>query len=336
MKRSFGVTFSAVFVLMGSVASLCLATLFALFLMLTPQGKQMPAPARTFVAVWILFWVAADGWGIATGVGLLRLREWARISMLVFSVILLLFSLPSALVFALMPMAHVTNLPNNVALPPSAIFITLSAFWGFFAVLGAGWIYFFNRRSVRDEFRGTGMPAGSVAPEPARPLSITIIGWWLLISGSLGTIFLLILRLGHFAFRQIPIPVLGFPLTGWPATLFGLFQSVANIVAGMGLLKLKPWGRILAIWVFVFAVINALMTLLPGRLANYQQAMNLALGRQSPPAFSPWLRSIFGLAIGLLIIAIQLWFVITRKQAFGNSPGISALKDGFDPPAAGQ
>jgi hypothetical protein len=38
-------------------------------------------------------------WGIASGIGLLEGREWARISMIVFSVLLLAIAVPGLLIF---------------------------------------------------------------------------------------------------------------------------------------------------------------------------------------------------------------------------------------------
>lgn len=120
--------------------------------------------------------------------------------MLVFAVLLILFSLPAALVMAFIPLPNTSapDLPSNFG---SILRVGFVVFYGMFAALGGFWLYFFNRRSVKEQFEGNrpgvevavpGLPIATPDAKPARPLSITIIGWFLLVGSALAPLSLLL------------------------------------------------------------------------------------------------------------------------------------------------
>src|SRR5207253_4102266 len=92
------------------------------------------------------------GRGLASGIGLIYLKRWARISTLIFAGFLVCISLPAAAVIALIPLpnAYDPNLPSNFM---SVMRIGMSVFYGMFAALGAFWLYFFNTRSAKAQFQ---------------------------------------------------------------------------------------------------------------------------------------------------------------------------------------
>jgi hypothetical protein len=144
-------------------------------------------------------------------------------------------------------------------------------------------------------------------------LSITLVACFLLISG-VKSLVLMPLRM--------PASLLGFILTGWEASLFYLFYAAVQLWLGLGLLKLKPWSRTLAVYVFLFAIANALLfVLLPGRI-NEVLAIHMAQLRpamQTEEAFwtawsKPWMQAGFGTSV--ILYAIAIWFLITRRKAF--------------------
>jgi hypothetical protein len=77
MKRSVGITISAVIAFLGSGAVLLLGT--SAFLIVPASQPQFLKYGTYFLGVLL---VGFATWGIASGVGLLRLREWARVSLL--------------------------------------------------------------------------------------------------------------------------------------------------------------------------------------------------------------------------------------------------------------
>ena len=318
MKRSAGVTISAVLVFIGSGLALLSCALMAFSLTVAVPNGNLP---RGFGYI-ALFTIAVAGifaaWGIASGVGLLHLREWARISMLVFAAFLLVVSIPGLLLFLFVNLPVPANSPNP-EMAEQIFRITRWALAGFYALLaglGAAWLYHFNRPAVKDQFstRGTAPPGGiTAAARPGsysrgRPLSITIVAGFMMLG---------VLSLPVFLALHMPIMFLGYFFVGPKAFLIVLGYAATQAAIACGLWEMQPWGRSLAIYYFNFAIFNAVISvILPGAQARYEAAMALmqaAIGAPTAPMLFPiWFTLIFALPI----IGIQLAFVIASKKAF--------------------
>jgi hypothetical protein len=88
-----------------------------------------------------------------------------------------------------------------------------------------------------------------------------------------------------------------------------------DAVIGIGLLRLAPWSRILAIYFFLFRAVNTFLTFsFPESRARFEEGvavMRASLGEQSPR--SPiW----FGPVFILSVMGVAVWFLLTRKKAF--------------------
>lgn len=321
MNRSVGVTVSAVVVIFGSGLAV-LAGVLMLFA--SSSGLSIPENQVHFIKYFMIFMAlvlfAAGAWGIASGMGLMRLRESSRISMLVFSGLLVFFCIPGLLMFLLMPFPPPGTVPSpeltKEMLGATRIFMTI--FYGILAVLGGWWLYFFSKRSTKDQFLKVkipgvqGMPGGGVISPYARPLSITLIAWYLLISGFIGVLGLSV---------NPPVFFLGYFFKGTFASVLMLGLALVQSVIGFGLLKLRPWGRTLAIYYFQFLIFNSLtMVLIPGSQGRFEQAMSEmlsdmqgTLGTPPPPMHFPiW----FGVIFAVPLLALLLWIVVSRKDAF--------------------
>jgi uncharacterized membrane protein len=212
--------------------------------------------------------------------------------------------------------------------------VGMSVFYGIVAATGGAWLYFFNRRNVKAQF---GSPADVVVSttlpptQPSkRPLSISIIGWILLVTSFLALPTLLL---------RFPMFFMGFLVTGWRATLFMFTWCFVQGAAGMGLLRLRSWGRTLSICLFSFGLLNvSAIALLPGTAARFEQVngdvqakMQARMGvpaADMPTPFSPEMVHSFtwiGAIVGGAFTALQLWFVVTRKQAFLAATEVPAL-----------
>lgn len=325
MKRPAGITLSAVVVFIGSGLTLLSGVLMILAFAVMPSDST-PAFTRSAGLIMSVFMLGLAAWGIATGVNLLHLREWARISMIVFSGLLLVMAVPGLLMMLVMPLPTlpVPAVPNGEAIPPLGHFMTavrigLAVFYALLALLGGWWVYFFNSRAIREQFRGAIEPTSStwvpaaLAPtevpgSPKRPVSITIIAYLALV----GACMFPILNILH-----LPLTFLGFFFTGGKAALIVTGYMSVQLLMAYGLLKLEKWGRSLAIYYFNFAIFNSIISvILPGAQARYEEAtaaMQTSMGLPPTPfQFPIW----FSLVFSLPMIAIQLWFVVTRKQAF--------------------
>jgi hypothetical protein len=325
MKRPAGVTISAIVVFIGSGLTLLSGVLTILAFAVMPSDST-PALTRDAGLIMSVFMLGLAAWGIATGVNLLHVREWARISMIVFSGLLLVMAVPGLLMMIVMPLPTppVPAVPNGEAIPPlehlmAAVRIFMAVFYALLALLGGWWVYFFNSRPIREQFRGAIAPTSStwapaaLAPtevpgSPKRPVSITIIAYLTLV----GACMFPILNILH-----LPLTFLGFFFTGGKASLIVIGYMSVQLLMAYGLLRLEKWGRSLAIYYFNFAIFNSIISvILPGAQARYEEAtaaMQTSMGLPPTPFQLPiW----FSLVFSLPMIAIQLWFVVTRKQAF--------------------
>jgi hypothetical protein len=328
MKRPAGVTISAVIVFIGSGLTLLCAAFMLLGFAVMPSD-YVPAFTRDAGFIMSIFLLGFAAWGIATAINLLQLREWARISMIVLSGLLLVMAMPGLLMMLVMPIPvpPTPAVPLGAAMPPverlvTAVRIGMAIFYAVLALLGGWWVYFFNSRLIKKHFRGAATTAGTqastwvpaaLAPtefsgSPKRPISITIIAY-LALAGACTFPILNILHL--------PLAFLGFFFTGAKAALIVTGYMSVLLLMAYGLLKLEKWGRSLAIYYFNFAIFNSIISvILPGAHARYEQAsvaLQTSMGLPPTPFQVPiW----FSLIFSLPVIAIQLWFVVTRRQAF--------------------
>src|SRR5450631_729297 len=85
MKRSISVTISAILALIGSILCAGSGALGALAIFLE-RGRLSEGQAATATALFGMLVIILPGiWGIATGIGILLLKGWARISMIIFA-----------------------------------------------------------------------------------------------------------------------------------------------------------------------------------------------------------------------------------------------------------
>jgi hypothetical protein len=164
MKRSGDVTAAAVILFCGSGLFL----LMTVFMGLGPMLSTAPADQRQFQVVGILMgafmYVALAGWGIATGIGILKLQPWARISVIVMSALAIFGCLCMAAGFALLPALMKSN--PNAQVPPQffAIMATVSIIVLLIPLgIAIWWLILFTRKRVALEFASRGAAAQNVA-----------------------------------------------------------------------------------------------------------------------------------------------------------------------------
>jgi hypothetical protein len=261
--------------------------------------------AMSLARVTVLY-MAVGIWGIVSAIGLLRLRNWARICVAIFGGLLAGFSLCVAigLIFGLSLMPHEFP-PGSVV---SSGFITglLSAFAMIalsIAGLGIWWVFYLNRKHVKIQFLGEDTAS---APKQL-PVSIAIIAWALIASGIMILPQLL-----------APTPTLFFSFVfhGSAARLIYFFIGSVSLVSGIGVLKRIPEGYSISVAFLCFSFANSLSSyLLPGSHTRRSNLIQELLGNQT--VFFPMESYLtFVILIGLVSTGAGLWFFITRKQAF--------------------
>ena len=150
MKRSIAVTVSAIIVLVGSV--LCVASgLMGALAIVVERGRLSEGQATTATALLGMLVLILPGiWGVATGIGLLLLKGWARISILIFAALLALcvFGAPMIL---LIPFPATPDVDANFLW---GMRIGLAIFYLFLAAVGIWWLVLFLRPSVAAVLQG--------------------------------------------------------------------------------------------------------------------------------------------------------------------------------------
>jgi hypothetical protein len=366
-NRSAGITVIAVLQLIGSALLLALAALMAFAMIMAtppPNDPRLPPIFFTVMRVVLPFFYAIPAvWGIVTGVGLLQLKNWARISTIVISVLLIVFGafgVLTSMVFFLKPP------PGNGV--DTKIFSIIGAATALSALaqigIGIWWMVFFNRASVKAQFlpqpfpypqAGQGatpyaidMPHSATPPPPSlttpetlttptdvalpptppiavpnrptRPLSISIIGWFL-VASCLFVPFSVMLR--------VPTMLFTVTLTGWHAVILLLVFGALHLYIGIALLKMKPSGRLVGMGYYLFSLLNTVIfCFAPGRSARIARLLD------AEQSMFPWVRSaqtdspftgditsflVIGAIGGIAFCLVLLYFLAAAKPAFDKA-----------------
>lgn len=298
MQRPASVTASAILVVLGSLMTLALA---AAMFWLPTSGSAGVEHERSFAIGLGVFYLAGALTGLATSVGLFRLRRWARVLLLAFAGVLVLFCAFAALVVALIPLPEVAG--PDLPLPPNLRAITVMVF-AVPAAIATWWLVLFTRPRIVDAFGGE-----AVADPSAPPTIILLIGWLTVIGGvaSLGLVW-----------TGSPWYFLGLFIDGWGARACYLAFALFQLYVGRGLLRLEERSRVLAIWFYIVSSLNGVALLLsPGMRARL-----LAFSREVDPAaadalpfdtesFLWWV-----MAVTLVVVVAQTWLLVRARPAF--------------------
>lgn len=305
MSHSPAVTLVAVLALLGSVLTLVVAALLGagMYIMTLPDMGKTIGQQPPFLREIMFFMVAAIGahgiWGILTAVGLFQRKRWARVSILLFSGVLIFFSVSSLLVTFLMPAFAPSNLPESFL---RGMMIGLSAFYGVLLLVGVWWLVLFNRASIKAQFAG----AGVVVLAPL-PISITVIAWYLLST----FVFFPFLMLTSW-----PSTFFGFIVTGWAAKVSYLALGIAGAAGGWGFLKRKMWAYPLTVGFFGYGLLNAAVFYL---LPNSEQKMQEFSRQMVPPGMNvevPPTSIGFTVLVSLVFVGLPLYFLLTRRKRY--------------------
>jgi len=188
-------------------------------LLLLPQietaqrSQPMPPGFRAMSLAMMFFVLALAVFGIFVGVGVIRRRNWARITILVWAAFMTLVSL-GAITFSLLIFGAIqTQMPNVNPVEAAKIAqfmrIFVVIFYGIPACTGIWWLILFTRKRVAAAFTNPAEYAYGVAidasgfprsestiqtsrkPRPACPLPIAIFSVFLIFSSACMLLFLL-------------------------------------------------------------------------------------------------------------------------------------------------
>lgn len=304
MARPSGVTASAVVAFLGSAFVLLMGGLLMASTFLSAPEQAQPGVRPITVAVGLVL-VAMAGLGAWTGVALLRVRSWARVSTLVFGGFL---SALSALLVVVMLVMPTPKLPD--AQQGAAFELMRPILAGVYAVplaIGVWWLIYFNLSGIKAVFAMPDQPGGA----PQRPLMISVIGWFSVLGGVIVV---------PLALMRMPAFLAGFVITGWAASLVYAAFAAIGLSLGWAVLRLKEAGRrAMIVWYGLTIVQTLYVSLVPGvraRLLEVQKAMPLPVAAGATPAPDMSAVVIGSMLAGVLVGAGAIWFLVKERSRF--------------------
>lgn len=298
----------------------------------TPGAPPTPPGFRGMMIAITLFMVALSIFGIFVGVSVIRLRNWARITILVWGGLMAVFCVGavafSFVIFNVMPEIGLPNArPGDVGQVMQFMKVFLIIFYGIPAAVGIWWLVLFTRPRVATAFASSmpvataldasGFPQLSVAVQGAQPqlprcpLPLAIVAGLLIFGAACLLIFAIFPVLS-----SMPFFVFGHDFGAAPGRFILICFALASGVTGVGILKLKPWALYTQIVFQFVGLLNCLVTFLN---PNYVPAMRAAMEKMysQNPAFvggNPFLSDtyfrpslIFASVFVAAVLALLLW-----------------------------
>jgi hypothetical protein len=332
------VTIAGVVAIALSLFGILLSLIGAVSMLLLPQlsagggAPPLPATARVMSELVMIVMFAMAVFGIFVGVGVIRRRNWARISILVWGGIMALLCLAivgfSLVIFS---SGMGINLPNTGGADTGQVMlftkIFMVIFYGIPAAIGIWWLVLFTRPRVAEAFTTPALavpardasgfpklPDAVLAGQPKRPacpIPLVILAGFLIV----GSVFMALLLLVPVP-ADMPFFLFGHPFYGTAPKMFVILLGVTSGVAGIGMLKLKAWALYGEVVLQVVGLANCLATVLS---PNYTRVMRAAMASMAGqnPAFAganPMLSDtyinssmIFAVVFIVAALAVLLW-----------------------------
>jgi hypothetical protein len=267
-KLSASVIAAAVVAILASIllVVVCSIAFVGMLLIKLPgTASALPPSVRTFGLATQGFMICLSLFGVATGIGLLYLRKWARISILIWGGFCAFFGVIGIPIAFLMPFSQTPNAPDLPAASMQLFRGILLIIYGMPLLIGIWWLILFNRKSVKGQFAGPGVSDDPGLPrKPACPLPIAVLAWFY-VASVLNLLFLPLLPF------HVPLMVFGYVLPGSAGKILLIIASLAFGIAGIGLLKLKPWSYSLTIGLQLFWLASGIVSALT---PNYGAVMD--------------------------------------------------------------
>jgi hypothetical protein len=298
--------------ILASLITILIAVLAIVGLNLMPtEGATQPLPpfAKSMAVMMMLFLAGLAIFGVFTSVGVLHLKKWARISMLVWGGVMAAFS------GLALPFAMFMPLPEPPAEAPMALpflRVLLSIVYGIPLLIGVWWLLLLNQRAVKDQFLLAAQPDGQLdgqpaaPPRPRCPLPLAVLAGFSIFSAA----FSLLLP-----FTNFPASVILFShrFHGVTGVLLYCLSAGLVLVGATGLLRLKRWSYPLMLGQYFFWMASGTVTLVsPNYERNLREIlsqMSLPEGPASQAAFAQTrMFGIVSLIPGVLLIWLLLYF----------------------------
>src|SRR6266852_1720053 len=282
----------------------------------SPAGTQLPRFASAMAQGTLAFFFGLAIIGLFTGVGVLRLRNWARICALVWSGITAAICGCALAFVAFMPFPTPANAPTP-ANTMTVVRIMIALFYGVPVGIAIWWLILFNRKAIAVQFVAPGISSPldasgfpgelTSSSRPPLPLPITVLAVFLLIS----SLSLFLLLLGH-------LPMVLFPhaFRGPAGKTVWITACMLSTLAGIGLLRRKRWSYSLALGLQVLGFLSAIVTALspkyPDLMREVMSSMTFSAAPYPEYSIEQLRRISFATLAFPLLIGILLLYYRTR------------------------
>ena len=277
---------------------------------------SFPAAMRPILyATWLVTLLCAL-FVVITGIQVIRLRNWARVSMLVIAGFLLFFGLMGIIVMFVSVFA---SMPMQPTVPQGLLFAILGVTYGVPSAIAIWWLILFTRRSIVAQFQALAAiepprsPSSlSVFNNPECPLAVRIVGWYL---GS----FIIVIPFIPFIPKSVPAVLFGHVFFGAPAAAVYLFNFAIISIPGIGLLLLKRWSYPLTFASQILACANAVFSTLSPSYESSVRAMFEKMNMPEIPAYAKQMLhySRYFSLVGLVFpVAILVTLYVSRQKFF--------------------
>lgn len=177
-----------------------------------------------------------------------------------------------------------------------------------------------------------------------RSIGVSIFGWWYLIAGAIGFLsfpMLLIMRVAS-TFLPQKDTVFMKQFTGNFYLLYALVMSIVTLIAGIGLLKLKPWARKLIIIICIAGMIYSVF-FSASMLMHSSEFVEMSMSSSTLPSDTSLetlaavksftqgimiVSMIIGMVFGAGFLIFVIWFFMRKsvREQFDpdNNPNFSA------------
>lgn len=341
-KPSASIVASAIVAIIGSLLVMLIAGLGVLGTLLVKTGTTpvpQPPGVRTTSMVILGVFGAFGILGISSAVGIWRLQNWARLSFLIYSVVLVLMCVVGlAVVWLILP-----SLPNAQQQAATFLRLFIVIMYGLPAAIGVWWLFLFTRKDIARQFQAEPlMMEDGVTPVPVKPscpLPIAILAGFSLFSACCFPILLV-----------LPTPKLlmffGHLISGRPVIAFYALISITLGACGIGLLQLRRWSYPLTIGYHLFFSASAVVTLLtPNAWTTSSEMLNRLRTPGYPGSVFNYSRIPFmaisgvGVAIAIAILVMVLYYrsefyeQSDRKRNWNSSASLPPATSPTAPPA---
>jgi MFS family permease len=298
VRRSVGVTIVGILILVLSSLMLMGAVLDGVFMLSVPMTTTQTIPnapppeqMRAMSILDIGFFGLMAAFGVAIGVGILRLWSWARYTAIVIGFLVTGICVFSAVIFFIIPLPETPGLAGGFR-------IGMALFNLFWAVLYAVVSIYLLRASVGGQFRQAGLAQNPAVERESKPLAVLTVA---------GLAFFGLLCMPFFVFMDYPVLLFGTELTGGKGKMAIVIWMLLLGMTAVALVRRVKNALWAAVGLHGVGTVSELMCFRDGVLEHYFQELP-KYGGYGPqmPADVMRLAMAMGILAGLVPIALLL------------------------------